>query len=164
MKPAAQRLINRLAGLLLLVVFVVGQVPVLPLIVSAVAALDGEHGVELASARGGFKVTLTHHRGSGVHHHRGLVSILAGPESGDSRQDHQFLFMSSGGAAAELNTDLSSAAHPVTAALPAPAWEIAAACGQLDRAAVARRETSRPWLTCASRPEQRCGRCVVMLI
>jgi hypothetical protein len=96
------QLIARLCGWLVLLVHLAGQAQGLPLFAAAVAALDGEHGVELASGQSGLRLVLHHDRNAlrdnsppSQHHHRGLIRLLAGADGEGPHPDHLLQFTSS---------------------------------------------------------------------
>ena len=92
--PAHRSPIRLLAGWVLMLVFTLGQTPVLPLTAAAFALLDGGHELEMVSDAGGTRLVL-HHCGnstaaSGQPAHSPLVSWFA---AGGSREsDHVVTF------------------------------------------------------------------------
>jgi hypothetical protein len=81
-------------SILLLVLYLLGQLPGMALLAAAVAGADGEHSVEVCGSRDATQVVLGH-AGHPVarqqHEHHGLAAMLAGPQGGD-HPDHHLLF------------------------------------------------------------------------
>jgi hypothetical protein len=98
MKPtAAPGILQRLAGFVLLVVFGAVQMRLAPLLVAAIAYVDGGHEVELASDCEGERLVLHHSAKSSVgHRHHGLMILLAGRDDGRFHSDHRFFFACAG--------------------------------------------------------------------
>jgi hypothetical protein len=86
---------QRFCGLLLLVVYLAGQLPGLALMAAGLALSDGDHSVTLFEGRGGLHLVLGHEMQKQCpevrHEHTGLVALLVGPGGGE-HPDHEFVF------------------------------------------------------------------------